>query len=179
MIERVSKNLQNNPLIVISMFVVSVFSAVVTIALGWNQFYGDYLSKSITIPVWFLILVPIVGASLWLIFKPTVNAKKELKEFENIEGKTFGVQQVVLDGRTFKRCEFDGSELIFNGEYGFNLERNSFHAPKFTFGGSASTTISVLTNMYKDPAFRPLVDETLANIKRGVMHESAPVEKIA
>ncbi|WP_146449721.1 hypothetical protein [Vibrio kanaloae] len=179
MIERISKNLQSNPLIVILMFVVSVFSAVVTIALGWSQFYGDYLSKSITMPIWFIILVPIVGSALWLVFKPTVNLKKELKEFESIEGKTFGVQQVVLDGRTFKRCEFDGSELIFNGEYGFNLDRNSFNAPKFTFGGSASTTISVLTNMYKDPAFRPLVDETLANIQRGVINESAPVETIA
>ena len=176
MLDRISRNLQNNPMIIVGMFLISVFSAIVTIVLGWSDFYSDYLSKSVTIPVWLILLITIISPIIWVTFKPS--AKRKIKEFEEVKGKTFGVQQVILDGRTFKRCEFDGSELIFNGEYGFNLERNNFHTPKFTFGGSASTTIAALTNMYKDPAFRPLVDQTLTNIKSGVMQESAPVGKI-
>jgi hypothetical protein len=177
MLNRISKNLQDNPMIVVFMFVISVLSALLTIILGWKDFYNDYLSKTITIPIWLLILVAIVSLVAWFIFKPSTI--KAPTEFEEVEGKKFGVQQVILDGRTFKRCEFDGAELIFNGENGFNLESNHFKAPKFTFGNSASNTIAALTSMYKDPAFRPLVELTLTNIKSGVILQSTPVSKIA
>ena len=177
MLSKISKNLQSNPLVIVVMFSVSIVSAIFTIALGWKVFYTDFLSKTLSIPVWLMLLSIIIVPMLWIFFKPSKSKKP--KEYEIIEGKKFGVQQVLLDGRTFKRCEFISSELVFNGEEGFNLESNKFESPVFTFGGAASQTIGVLTNMYKDPAFKPLVDITLENIKNDVTPQSTPIDSNA
>jgi hypothetical protein len=177
MLNRLSENLQNNPKVVVVMFLIGVLSAIITIVLGWSDFYNDYLSKSISIPIWFALLLVVLLPAVWLTMKPTPN--NEIKELELVEGKQFGVQQVTLDGRIFRRCEFNGTELIINGEHGFKLENNNFNAPRFTFGGSASMTIAVLTEMYSDPAFRPLVDQALRNIQSGEIPKATPVGNIA
>ncbi|MEZ8724662.1 hypothetical protein AB6D66_26835 [Vibrio pomeroyi] len=176
MLERLSANLQNNPKVIIGMFGVTILSTIMTVVLGWADFYNDYLSKSITIPIWLVLLLVVFAIVTWIMIKPVPN--KELKELELVEGKPFGVQQVTLDGRIFRRCEFHGSELIINGEHIFKLENNDFNDSRFTFGGSASMTIAVLTEMYSDPAFRPLVDQTLKNIQLGKTPISTPVGKV-
>jgi hypothetical protein len=173
MLSKISKQLQESPLIIFCMFGLSMLSAVVTLVLGWADFYKDFLSKTLSIPVWLVFLVIIASLFVWLLLKkPSSNTPKE---YEVIEGKQFGVQRVKLDGRAFKRCSFSASELIFEGKMGFNLESNSFESPRFTFSEGAATTLAVLTTMYKDPSFKPLVEQTLNNIKIGKMPEAVPV----
>ena len=159
--------LQNNPLIILVMFIISVLSSVMTIFLGWQAFYSDYLSKPVLIPVWLIVVVSTVILFLVIHFRSKEISSGPAKELEIVEGKSFGVQQVVMDGKNFVRCKFDGTELIYNGIKNFSLGENKFLRFRFTFSQFAANTIAIIEAMYKDPAFRPIVDQTFENIKKG------------
>jgi hypothetical protein len=90
--------LQSNPTIVLVMFVVTILSASMTIILGWKDFYRDYLSKAITIPVWLMIL-SLIACLLFVHFGGKESDYGASRELISIEGKRFGVQQVILDGK--------------------------------------------------------------------------------
>lgn len=177
MLKNITNTLQNNPAIIIVMFIFSILSAVITVILGWNQFYNDYLSKTINTPVWLVILLFLLTCALFSFRREPIKAP-EIKELKNIEGKDFGVQRIPLDGHHFKRCTFTGSELIFSGRQPFSLSSNSLTDIKFTFSDEASNTITSLTKMYKDQAFRPLIDQTLENIKSGTTPAPPPITSI-
>ncbi len=164
--KEVSKWLQSNPTLVMLMFLVSLTSGVIGIALGWEQFYEDYLSKSVEIPIWLLLLAALL-TPLLVGFYRSVNFGTTGKELIPVEGKQFGVERLVLDGKSFERCEFHGTEVIFEGANGFSLVRCNFHAPRIVFAKYAATTIGVLTTMYQDQAFRSLIDRTIENIRAG------------
>ena len=175
--KKLSDWLQNNPIIVVLMFFVSVISSVIGISLGWKQFYTDYLSKSVDVPVWLiifgLIFVPIVYSILRR--GDGITAEKELLK---VEGKQFGVQQVVLDGKSFDRCEFHGTEIVFEGSLGCSLVRCNFDNPRFTFSRYAANTLSMLTLLYKDPAFKSLIEHTFDNIRAGAHPASMQPSKV-
>ena len=167
--------LQNNPTAILIMFIVAILSGLMTIILGWEKFYSDYLSKSVTLPAWLLILIIFIGFlfAVWSAGRQTTDVA--VKELERIDGKRFGVQQIIVDGKKFERCLFDGTEVIYNGKAGFSLVWCEFRSPKFTFGSYASNTINSLTMMYKDPSFRPIVEQTLQNIRSGELPQSPPI----
>ncbi|MGD6796620.1 toll/interleukin-1 receptor domain-containing protein [Metabacillus indicus] len=81
---------------------------------------------------------------------------------ELIEGKTFGVEQVYLDGNNFVNCIFEGSELVYKGEYGFGLESCKFRGiPRIKFADFAGTTLNVLKTFYNaGPEFREIILKT-------------------
>lgn len=165
--------LQTNPIVILLMFLVTLMSSVAGIVLGWNQLYQDYLSKTVEIPVWLLllglVLLPVLLAGYRALYGRQLG-----KELLPIEGKQFGVEQVTLDGSRFVRCEFHGTEVIYEGQGAFSLERCEFHAPRFAFSKYAANTISMLTSMYADPAFRPLIETTLENIRIGKAPQAVP-----
>lgn len=156
---KLSESLQKHPVIVLVMFLLSSISALVTIALGWKEFYSSFLSKEINLPVWMIFLMILLGAITYIFRgKRTPN----LKEFETIEGKEFGVQPVEMDGKNFVNCTFDGSELVFRGTNGFNLQKNHFKTPpRISFQDYAATTMVVVKALHKDPSFRPYIEKTL------------------
>ncbi|WP_018609434.1 hypothetical protein [Uliginosibacterium gangwonense] len=157
--------LQKNTGINIVVFLISACSSVVTIVLGWNQFYQDYLSKSINIPIWVFIISPFIYLLLRPIYKQLYSPSKSLKK---VEGKQFGVQQINIDGMSFERCKFDHSLLIFEGVNNFEIMSCAFTpAPKIAFNSHAQLTLRALSDLYKDPVFRPQVEATLINIKTG------------
>ncbi|WP_243555996.1 toll/interleukin-1 receptor domain-containing protein [Priestia megaterium] len=84
-------------------------------------------------------------------------------ELETIEGQSFGVQQVFLDGKRFVNCTFDGSELVYKGEKAFSLESNRFETfPRIAFYGHAGITLNALKAMQKDEGvFREMVLKAL------------------
>jgi len=168
--------LQSNPLAVLIMFVIALLSGIITIILGWKKFFGDYLSKEVIIPVWLLILLSIVGCILVIQFAGRRSTDMVVKELESIEGKSFGVQQIVVDGKKFERCYFNGTELIIDGKAGFALINCEFSNTKFTFGRFASNALNALTMMYQDPSFRPLVEKTIENIRAGKHPQSTPIK---
>jgi hypothetical protein len=170
--------LQNNPMVILVMFFVAILSGIMTIILGWKAFYQDYLSKTITVPVWLLIILFFIACLLVVQFSGKESNYGASRELESIEGKRFGVQQVILDGKKFERCEFVGTELIFNGKAGFSLMGCKFSNQRFTFWQYASNTINQLTAMYQDPSFRPIIDQIIDNLKAGKHPQSIPVSPL-
>lgn len=171
--KELTKWLQTNPFIVLAMFVISMTSGIAGLVLGWRQLYQDYLSKSIEIPVWLALIGLLLLPGLTIMFR-SLSGRRTGKELERIEGKQFGVEQVVLDGKNFERCEFHGTEVVFEGLDSFSLQHCSFHSPRFSFSKYAANTIAVLTKMYEDGAFRPLVENTLQNIRAGTIPRAVP-----
>ena len=155
---KLAEILQRHPLIIVSMFALSLLSSVVTIILGWEQFYNSFLSKEISIPIWAYLFAILIFA-IYFIFREA--APKFTKELETIEGKSFVVQQVEMNGKRFVNCSFDGSELVFRGINGFSLEHNTFEVPpRISFQGNAGTTLAVMKVLYGDQNFRPYIEKT-------------------
>lgn len=159
------------------MFLLSVLGGAITIILGWNQFYDDYLSKTFSIPIWLALLILLAIFTL-IIFRPSPNTSSEPKELKIIEGKEFGVQRINLDGFHFKRCRFTRSELIFSGRNAFSLSSNTLDDFTFTFDNEAATTLALLATLYKDEGFRPYVEQTILNIKSGETPNAPPITVI-
>lgn len=166
MLNKLTSTLQNHPTVIIFMFLLSLLGGIVTIILGWNQFYDDYLSKTFSIPIWLALLILLAIFTL-IIFRPSSKTSKEPKELKIIEGKEFGVQRINLDGFHFKRCRFTRSEIVFSGRNFFSLSSNTFDDFAFTFDNEAATTLSTLASLYKDEGFRPYVEQVILNIKSG------------
>lgn len=148
------------------MFIVSFVSGLAGLILGWDQLYRDYLSKSVEIPVWLLLLAILVLPSVRIAYRSLISEQKP-KELQKVEGKRFGVQQIIVDGKRFERCEFHGSEIIFEGSDSFSLVKCEFYSHHFTFSKYAATTLGVFTALYRDTAFHPLIEQTITNIQSG------------
>lgn len=160
--------LAHNPIVVL----IGLISALMTIFLTWKRFFNDYLSKRVAIPLW---LILIISVFLLVLFLGRSSVKEEPKELSLVEGKKFGIQQVVLDGKRFVRCSFDGTELIFNGEHGFDFSENNLKTNfRLSLNKNARLTFEVFYALYKDPAFRPIVENTFQAIREGKKYESSP-----
>jgi len=163
-----NKILKNNPVIKLVMFSFSFIGAigtVITIVLGWSQFYESFLSKEIYVPVWLIVIITfiLVGA---IAFSFRGHPFQATKEFDTIEGKTFGVQPVELDGKNFVNCKFDGSELVFRGRNGFNLQHNHFLTPpRISFQDYAGQTLAVMRALYKEPAFKLYIQRAFEQVE--------------
>jgi hypothetical protein len=156
------------------MFIVSLFSGIIGIVLGWEKFYNETLSKTVDISIWLLLLVIFVSVVvyIWRPQKSKVKATEE--EFEVIEGQKFGIQQVNLDGRKFINCKFNGTELLFSGENGFHLHGNDLTNIPFSVANHAAQTIVILQSLYKEEGFRQIVEGFIKDIQSGNISESIP-----
>ena len=163
--------LQNNPLITLGVFIISVLSALMGIILMWKRFYDDFLSKSITLPVYVHLIILFVVV-LAIIFWPAI--KDRPKGLQTIKGESFGVQRIFIDGKHFVNCKFRKTELVYKGEGDSLIENCIFINPGFTFGGSAAATISTLKSMYAAPELRPLIENTFKNIREGNLQIATP-----
>ncbi len=109
-----------------------------------------------------LILIGLLAAMLW----PAAGNHPRL--MRTVQGESFGVQRVYVDGNRFVRCRFDGTELVITGKAGFVIQQCSFsEPPKLTVDGPAAMTFRALRELYKDPAFRPIVEATFEVLKTG------------
>jgi hypothetical protein len=114
----------------------------------------------ITIPFWLLCLfIGLIAA--YSVIHVYSNKTKD------VANKSYGVERVVIDGKHFVNCTFDGTELVFTGKRGFSLSGNHFKTnPRISFDGNAALTISELIAMYSDDVFRPIIEATFDNIKK-------------
>ncbi len=108
--EALSQYLQNNPLIILVMFVITVLSGIITIIFGWKRFRDDILLRKITVPA-YTYLVILFLVALAIIFWPAIEDRP--KRLRTIEGESFGVQRIILDGKRFVNCKFENTELVF------------------------------------------------------------------
>ncbi|MDZ5740985.1 hypothetical protein [Pseudomonas asiatica] len=155
----------------ILMFVITTTSTLMGIVLGWKQFYHDYLSVQVSMPLWMLFLIVlIVFISLLLI----AARKKTTKDrpLEVVADMEFGVQRIDVNGKHFKRCKFQGSEILLSVSRGFGLEDCQFSGSRFTWGESESKVIEAMTAMYKEPSLRYLIEGSFENVKKGTTPKS-------
>ena len=126
---------------------------------------------SFKVPIWTVIILCLV------LFYVPWSAIEEAGPLKVIQGKSFGVQQVHLDGYRFERCKFNGTEIVFSGKRGVDLVENSFYGCKFTFSGPAALVLKFLTKFYQDPGSKEIIEATFESIKRDQVPESAPITK--
>lgn len=84
--------LSQNPIIVLVMFIISLISGLMGIVLGWKRFFEDYLSKSVSIPVWIIVIIFISMPAIFAILVGSKPIEDEIKELSLVEGKKFGIQ---------------------------------------------------------------------------------------
>jgi len=169
--EALIRFIQNNLLIILVVFIISVLSGFMGIILGWKRFYDDFLSKSITLPVYVLIILFVVVV-LAIRFLP---ATKDLpKGLTTIKGESFGVQRIFVDGKRFVNCKFRKTELAYKGEGGCRMVNCSLENIGFTFDGPAAATMKTLTGMYAIPALRPFIENTFKAIREGNLKIAIP-----
>ena len=171
--KNLSQWLQTNPIIVLAMFATTSISSIIGISIGWRQLYDDFLSRTIEIPAWLIMVIIILIILMIIKFKSVPRSNDAISD-EVIEGKKFGVQQLLLDGKRYERCIFDRSELIYEGRRFFILRQSTLKDVRLTFSGYAANTIMMLTGLYHDPAMRFLVDEVISNIKSNRHEQSIP-----
>ena len=172
--EALIKFLQNNTIALIIMFIFTSLGTVMGIVLGWKKFYDDFLSKSITLPVYVNLIILFVVVALTIKFCPATKGRP--KELQTIKGETFGTQRIKIDGKRFVNCKFSKTEFSYWGgantafiDCGFDLGPQSF-----VFEGSAIRTIQLLKELYSQPVFRPFVDHVFDSIKAGKLPKAIP-----
>jgi len=167
------KFLQNNPIIILVTFIITALSGIsviIGIIFGWKRIRDDILLKKITVPVYaYLIILFLVV--LAIIFWPAIEDRP--KPLRTIEGESFGVQRIIVDGKRFVNCKFRKTELVFMGEAS-SIEGCSFEKITFTFGGPAAATMKTLENLYAVPNFRPTIEKTFEAIREGKFPKAIP-----
>ena len=81
--------LQNSPLIVLAMFIITLLAGIISIFLGWKRFRDDVLTKRITLPVYAYLIISFCIA-LIVIFWPAVEDRPKI--LRTIKGESFGAQ---------------------------------------------------------------------------------------
>lgn len=164
--KQLAEVLTKNPVIVVSMFIFTLLSTIAGLLVSWDDLYKDYLSKSISIPSWLLLLLAMIVFFGWIVYG-TRKKKRNDQPIVLVAGQDFGVERLSIAGKRFVGCTFNGTEIVFDGTESGGFERCRFTRHRFTFSGAAALTLGVLTVMYKDPSLRPMLDETFQNIKSG------------
>jgi len=168
------QSLQNNSIILLIVFILTLLSALITIVPWSRRFFNDFLSKNITLPVYVHLIILLVVVILSIRFCPTT--KERPKELKTIKGETFGVQRITLDGKRFVNCKFAKTEFVYWGDAGTVFDNCGFDLgyQQFVFEGSALRTILFLTELYSQPIFRPFVDHVFECIKKGELPKAIP-----
>lgn len=143
--------------------------SVITVVNGWEDF-SIFLNKKISITVSTIFIICIFILFSFLIIKYIFLEKRKVTystELETIEGKSFGVERVYIDGKRFVNCTFDGSELVFEGKSAFALEKNHFKVPpRIAFEANAGITANVMTTLYNTAEFKIYIEQLFQNTRR-------------
>ena len=153
------------------MFIISILSGIMTIIFGWKRFRDDILLKKITVPIYAYLIILFLVA-LAIIFWPAIEDRP--KRLRTIEGESFGVQRILVDGKRFVNCKFRKTELAFRGEASSSIEGCSFIQIGFAFDGPAATTMKILKSLYAEPNFRPFIENTFKAIREGYLPAAVP-----
>jgi len=188
-----ARKLARNPLGLVALFLVLIYG----IAGLFLKFSGETLSTAQKWPfVWFMILFPpiVLGVFAWLVAKHstklyapydfkteegyfrslTVSSPSSEKSFagktaepELIQGRAFGSEEVLLDGKRFVKCSFKGSTLVFSGYHPVLFSETTFLDVSWKLDGPAALTINFLSGLYHSSDIgRKLVENTVENIRK-------------
>lgn len=133
-----------------------VASAIFAIVMGGIALLASV--PPVPVPAWLFVVIAAFLAGWWWFSKPP-------KKLTPVVNESFGVEQVILDGKHFISCTFKGTELIFNGSTGFSFERCRFVSHHLRFQGAAGTTLTMLAAMYQEQGFKKCIDYTLNQVR--------------
>ena len=176
--EWLSKALEKNKTINVIMFFVTLLGTIITVILGWKQFYSDYLSFEISMPIWVIFLIMIMLLVSVVAFSAR-KSKSKMLSTQVISGQSYGIQRVEAGGKRFVRCHFQGSQVILSVIKGVGFEHCRFDGVHFTWGEDESVMIFSLAKMYSDPAFRPMVEEMFNHIRTDSLPEAPPSNNLS
>lgn len=79
-----------------------------------------------------LVLLCLCGAwCAWATYRIQTNPPfDQSKDFEVVSDKTFRNEEVVLDGREFRRCTFENVTYVFTGRQGFGIAGCNFNGSR-------------------------------------------------
>ena len=89
--------------------------------------------------------------------------------FETTSGKTFGNEIVIIDGKRFEKCHFQGTTIQFNGTKPAQFIETSFLGIKWLFGGSAALTFNFVSTLYNtmgEELAAPFIESVISIIKK-------------
>jgi hypothetical protein len=133
-----------------------ISSAIVSVVAGIIAILSNL--PPIPVPAW--VVIGVIGFPIgWWVFSVR---RRKLKP---IVGVTFGVEKVICDGRHFIDCNFDGTEIVFNGTNGFSMQNCGGHITRISFNGNAGIVLSQMVVLYKDPFFKKNIEATLQSIQ--------------
>jgi hypothetical protein len=186
-----AEQLARNPLGVVALFIVLV-EAIAGLTIG---LVGNALSVEQRWPlVWFLVLFPpfVFGVFAWLVAKhpgklygpadfksdegffrsltvsptPSSSQNHDIPPIQEIvEGKVFGSEEVILDGKRFLRCEFKKTTLVFQAKQPVGFSDTTFHDVNWRLDGPAALTINFLIALrHSGDVGRILIDNTLKEL---------------
>lgn len=167
--EQLAKFLQTNAYAVVALIIIGVISAVIGLPSAWPTF-REHLKRKMQIPNWGVWLLCVM-LSYFLINKFGENDEDDPSKYELIEAKTFGNQRLVLDGKRFYKCDFLETNLVIEGKQGFSMERCYLKGSRIVWGGSARKTFTAMTELYKIPEMKPIINQFIEDIKK----DSVPV----
>lgn len=172
--EELSKFLQNNPYVVIIGFI----STVLGIYSALPSRFQNALLIEIKIPLWVIVFVVLIIFSLLYVKSIKVeNNENEVIKLEEIRGKDFGNESVVIDGKHFINCYFNNTELVYEGKAEFALTNNRINNLKIGFDKSSYLTLKTLSSFYADPAFRSAVETVFQGIRDNSLGKRTPDNK--
>jgi hypothetical protein len=169
--------LQTNPIVVLVMFIVSMTSGIAGLLLGWKQLYVDFLSKSVELPAWLIIIIVFAVLPALILVRRKTEVDENAKLL-SVQGQKFGVQRLFADGKSFERCEFHGTEIVFHALQSHSFINCQFSGIRLSFGGPAARTVAMLVAWSKDAGgFQQFVDQLISDVRSGTLPEAVPPGK--
>lgn len=165
--------LDNNKTLNVVMFFLTLLGTIITIVIGWPQFYNDVLAYTVSMPVWALFTLA-VAILVFAVLKAGRKRSAKSSPLEIVSGKDYGVQQIHVGGKRFRRCKFQGTELVLDVSKGFGFESCEFSGAHFTWGEDESKVVLALAEMYADESFRPLIEEVFDHIRTKNLPKAPP-----
>ena len=147
---------QHNPIAVFFMTILGFISTVFSLVQGYEQYV-----KGVRVPLWLALLAIVI------VFVFALLSSSKNDELRLMRGINYGIESVVMDGKRFENCTFEGTNFVVRGEKPFQLSECRIGKFYITVDGPASTTLDMLTVMYKEPGFRPIIERTFEGIRKG------------
>lgn len=171
--EWLNNALEKNKTLNAGMFFLTLLGTIITIVIGWPQFYKEVLAYTVSMPVWAIFVLTVAILVLTVL---KAGRKKSAKNapLEIVSGKDFGVQQIHVGGKRYIRCRFQGTEVVLDVSKGFGFESCEFSGVHFTWGEEESKMMLSLAEMYADESFRPLIENMFDHIRTKNLPEAPP-----
>ena len=116
------------------------------------------LSKTIPVPFWVLCIIFTAILSSLAVYKYS-------NRIQTVSNKVYGNEKIIMNGKRFYHCDFNGSELVFTAGKPVFCQNCEFTGVKLNFDGSMDVALHEIAFLYSIPFFRAPVDTIINQIR--------------